>query len=419
VNSRAAAAVFWVLLFAMIYTYVLYPVLLFLLASLRQTGRDLNFLLGRRVRRSADRESFTPSVAMLVAAHNEAAVIEAKLRNTTVLDYPAGQFQLLLGLDASTDTTRDLAGRVSHPSFSIFPFTERRGKLAVLADLAQRTTAEILVFSDANTLLDPAALRKLARHFSDPGVGAVCGELRLMSADGKPAMEAQYWRYEVVLKFLENRLNCVLGANGAVFAVRRELYRPPASAIVEDFQIPMDIRFSGRRVVYDLEAVGMEEVAPTSGDEFRRKVRIGTGVYQTLLACPRFLNPLRGMPAFAYFSHKVLRWLVPYFLLILLVTNVLLVRKPLYTALLAVQALFYALAFVGGFRLRRGKAAGAAGVAFYFLSMNLALFLGSLRLLGGNQSTVWASTPRRAPAESNPCENAPATGRPTDLARRA
>lgn len=402
-KGSAAAVIFWACLGVVLYTYAVYPLLLFALASLTQTARDLSFVLGRRPRRTADREHLVPSLAMLVAAYNEQDVIEAKLHNTAALDYPVGRFEFLLGLDAPDDSTPGRAQSVSHPGFRVFHFAERRGKLSVLSDLLERTSAEILVFSDANTQLASDCLRKLTRHFVNPAVGAVCGELRVVSPGGKAEMESLYWRYEIALKFLENRLNCVLGANGAVFAVRRELYRPPASAIVEDFQVPMDIRFAGHRVVYDPEAVATEEVAPTHADEFRRKVRIGTGVYQTLASSPKFLNPLKGLPAFAYLSHKVLRWLAPLLLVALLASNVILApAAPLYLVLLATQTAFYLFAGFGWLRVRNGRSAGIAGVAFYFTSMNLALLLGLFRLFGGRQQAVWASTPRRVPARVAP-----------------
>ena len=355
-KGSLSAYVFWACLGAVLYTYVGYPVLLFLLAALTQTVRDLEFALARRERRTADREHLAPRVAMLVAAHNEQDVIEAKLRNTAALDYPQEQFEFLLGLDAPSDSTPARAQSVKHPAFRVF-------------------------------------------HFADPSIGAVCGELRMVSPNGKFEMESLYWRYEVVLKFLENRLNCVLGANGGVFAVRRNLYLPPVSAIVEDFQVPMDIRYAGHRLVYDPEAVATEEVAPTYADEFRRKVRIGTGAFQTLFRSPKFLNPLKGLPAFAYFSHKVLRWIGPLLLIAVLITNVLLaMAAPIYAILLAAQAAFYLLSGVGWLRVRSGRPGGLAGAAFYFTSMNLALLLGLLRLLGGRQQTVWAATPRRVPA---------------------
>lgn len=402
-RSSAAAVIFWVCFGVVLYTYAIYPLLLFMLAALTQTARDLAFLLGRRQRRTGDREHFAPRVAMLVAAYNEQDVIDAKLRNTAALEYPEGQFEFLLGLDSPSDATPDRVHGASHPAFRVFHFAERRGKLAVLGDLLERTTADILVFSDANTQLAPNCLHKLARHFADPSVGAVCGELRVISSDDKTEMESLYWRYEIVLKFLENRLNCMLGANGAVFAVRRELYHPPASAIVEDFQVPMDIRFAGHRVVYDPEAVATEEAAPTHADEFRRKVRIGTGAFQTLFGNPKFLNPLKGLPAFAYLSHKALRWLVPFLLLAVMVCNGMMVPiSPLYATLFACQVAFYLLAGFGWLRVRRGRPAGFSGAAFYFTSMNLALFLGLFRLFGGHRQAVWASTPRGVSAQAAP-----------------
>ncbi|NDQ56072.1 MAG: glycosyltransferase family 2 protein [Acidipila sp.] len=392
-----AAAIFWVCLGLVVYTYAAYPVILFVLAALTQTSRDLEFLLRRRQRRTGERHHYIPQVAMLVAAHNEERVIVAKLRNTAALEYPAGKFEFLLGLDAPSDASAELVQSVTHPTFRVFHFAERRGKLAVLADLLDRTTADVLVFSDANTNLAPNCLHKLARHFADAKIGAVCGELQVVSADGQPAMESLYWRYEIVLKFLENRLHCVLGANGAVFAVRREVYHPPASAIVEDFLVPMDIRFAGHGVIYDPEAVATEEAAPTPTDEFRRKVRIGTGAFQALVGNPRFLNPLKGLPAFAYFSHKVLRWLAPLLLLTVLACNVILATAgPLYAALLAAQAGFYLLAAFAWMRVRSGRAAGPAGMIFYFVSMNLALLLGMVRFFVSPHTTVWSSTPRSA-----------------------
>lgn len=419
-KDSATAVIFWVCLGAVLYTYAVYPLLLFLLAALTQTARDLDFLLGRRQRRTGDREDFTPRIAMLVAAYNEQDVIEATLLNTAALDYPVDRFEFLLGLDGPSDATPIRSQSVKHPAFRVFHFAERRGKLAVVADLCKRTSADILVLSDANTRLSPDCLHKLARHFADPSIGAVCGELRVLSLDGKPGMESLYWRYEIVLKFLENRLNCVLGANGAVYAVRHELYHPPPSAIIEDFQVPMDIRFAGHRVVYDPEAVATEEAAPTCADEFRRKVRIGTGAFQTLFRSPKFLNPLKGLPAFAYFSHKVLRWLAPLLLLVVLVCNGMLVTAaPLYAALFAGQVVFYLLAGFGWLRARGGRLTGLAGTAYYFVNMNLALLFGLFRLFGGPGQAVWASTPRRAPTDGRPGQNAAAAGTPSDLARRA
>jgi cellulose synthase/poly-beta-1,6-N-acetylglucosamine synthase-like glycosyltransferase len=397
--------VFWASAGALAWSYAGYPLVMFLLAALRQVGRDLRFVLQRGNRRNRPADDFVPGVAMLVAAYNEEAVIEEKLRNTDALDYPAGKFEFLLGLDNPSDSTPQRARRFPHAAMRVFDFGARRGKLAVLSDLAAQTSADILAFSDANTMLEPESLRRLVRHFANPDVGAVCGELRVVSPGDHTPMESLYWRYEVALKFLENRMNCVLGANGAVYAVRRELFHMDPRWIVEDFQLPMEIRFAGRSVVYDPEALGSEEAAPTFAAEFRRKVRIGAGDYLCLFTSPHYLNPLRGLPALAYISHKVLRWLGPLFLLAALGASAWLAKggSQIYAGAFAAQALFYLLALAGYLQERRsGKAGRLTGLAFYFTAMNLALLLGLFRFLTGQQQGVWSATPRSANSADAP-----------------
>jgi len=389
-----AETVFWLSLGAVAYTYVLYPLLLILLASLKQIARDVFFLGTRQNRRSSSPDNALPSVALLCAAYNEETVIEDKLHNAARLEYTSGKIEFLLGLDAPTDSTAERARRVTHPRFRILPFPVRRGKLAVLNELAQSTSAEVLIFSDANTMLEPDCVRKLVRHFAEPNVGAVCGEVRVVSS-GKAKMEPLYWRYEMVLKFLENRLNCVLGANGAVYAVRRSLFHLSRDWIIEDFQVPMEIRFAGHRVVYDPEAVAFEEAAPTLSAEFSRKVRIGAGDYQTLFGNLRFLNPLRGFPPFAYFSHKVLRWLVPYFLLSALFSNLWLVSRPFFAVTLAAQFGFYLLAGLGYWQQRRGEPSKLCSVPLYVSLMNVALLVGMLRFFRASQDAAWNVMPRQ------------------------
>lgn len=392
--------IFWICAGALIHSYVLYPATAFLLASVWQTFRDMRFIRGRSNRRSAHREEFLPQVAIIVAAYNEEHHIQAKLRNTLELDYPAGRMEFLLGLDAPTDSTAAVAASVQHPSVRLFNFEERRGKLAVINDLIQRTTADIIVFSDANTTIERDCLRRLVRHFADSDVGAVCGEVRVVDREGNPRLESLYWKFEVALKFVENRLNCVLGANGPVYAIRRELYNLNRHWIVEDFQIPMEIRFAGHRVVYDPEAIAVEEAAPTLKDEFRRKVRIGAGDFQTMSACPHFLNPLIGMPALAYFSHKVLRWLGPFFLLGAWISSGVLALRglPVYQAAFVAQCGLYLLALTGELQDHGRRAGRLTSAAYYFTMMNVALLFGFFRFLSGGQGRAWDRTPRNVAA---------------------
>jgi cellulose synthase/poly-beta-1,6-N-acetylglucosamine synthase-like glycosyltransferase len=390
---------FWISLSAICYSYFFYPVFLFGLSAIVQTCRDIAFLVGRQNRRATAPSGDMPKVALLVSAHNEQEVIEAKMRNTNSLFYQPGQLDFLLGLDATTDETKVRAERIACPFLKLIEYPTQRGKLAVLCELKKETTAEILVFSDANTMLRPDCVNQLVRHFHDPRVGAVSGEEIRVDANSGAPMASAYWRYEALLKFLESRLNCALGANGAIYAVRRDLFAPKKGWVVEDFQIPMEIRYSGYRVVYDPEALGYEEAAPSMAAEFKRKIRIGAGDFQSLFHNPQFLNPFKGLPAFAYFSHKVLRWLTPVFLLVTLCSNLLLLSRPGFAYFFAAQILFYALALAGYFLDRLGKRPRLFSIPLYFSMMNLALLLGLFRYVSGGQKATWGVTPRNLSPE--------------------
>src|SRR5258708_2766955 len=174
------------------------------------------------------------------------------------------------------------------------------------------TKGDLIIFCDANTMLEPDRVLSLVRHFDEPQVGCVCGELRLRPIEGKPSTEGLYWRYEVLLKFLESRLNMLVGGNGAVLGIRRSLFAPiPPNGIIDDFLVAMHVVASGHHLVYDPEAVAWEEVAPNVRQEFRRRVRIGAGNFHALRYTWRMLIPVAGSIAFSYWSHKVSRWLVP------------------------------------------------------------------------------------------------------------
>jgi cellulose synthase/poly-beta-1,6-N-acetylglucosamine synthase-like glycosyltransferase len=278
----------------------------------------------------------------------------------------------------------------------VFHFSERRGKLAVLCDLADKTSAEVLVLTDANTMLERTAVRNLVRHFTDPRVGAVSGEeIRVAVPGAETGAEALYWRYESAVKILESRLNCSLGGNGAALAVRKSLFNPRQDLIVEDFQIPLEIRFQGHRVVYDPEAIAVEEIAPTLSAQFGRRVRIGAGNYQTLFRHLDYLNPRHGFLAFSFFSHRVLRWLTPMLLSVELACSLLLATRPSFAFLAAAQVFFYLLAAVGYWLKANDKPLRLCSGPFHFCSMNLALLLGLLRFMKGQQALAWKPTPRR------------------------
>jgi cellulose synthase/poly-beta-1,6-N-acetylglucosamine synthase-like glycosyltransferase len=380
---------------AVAYNYVGYPLLLFVLCAIVRAKSDFLYLVYRRNRRRLPITAQAPHVAVLISAYNEESVIEAKAQNCLAIDYPADRVEFFFGLDAPTDSTVDLLSRITSERMRVFHFPHRRGKLAVLCDLAQQTPAEILVLTDANTLLDRAAIGNLVRHFADPAVGAVSGEeIRVAAAGSEASAESLYWRYESAVKILESRLNCSLGGNGSVLAVRRSLFSPKKQSIVEDFQIPLEIRFQGYRVVYDPEAIAIEEIAPTWAAQFARRIRIGAGNYQTFFSHPEYLNPRTGFLAFSFFSHRVLRWLAPLLLPAGFACSMLLSARTAFAILTAAQGAFYLLAAFGWRLKKQARPLGWCSVPFHFCAMNLALLLGFLRFLRGRQALAWQPTPR-------------------------
>ena len=377
-----------------LYSYLGYPLLLFLLASVVQMGRDAYYLVSRSERRR--RSDRLPRVSILLAAYNEEKVIERTLQNCLAVDYPRDRLEILVGSDGSCDGTDAIIRRFEGQLVRLLRFDERRGKLSVIRDCVAQARGDILVFSDANTLLEAESIRSLVRHFDNPKVGAVCGELRLISPDGASADEGAYWRYELVLKILESRLDSVLGANGAIYAMRRELFPAlPERLITEDFIIPMKVRSRGFRVLYDPEAVALETAPAGVEDEFRRRVRIGAGNWQALWHCRDLLLPWKGFVSLAFWSHKVLRWFAPFLLVAGIAANACLLGRPFWRVIFALQLALYAAA-AAGYALRRMRLpAGPLRIAHYFVAINLALALGLARGMLGRQRAAWERTSRQ------------------------
>jgi cellulose synthase/poly-beta-1,6-N-acetylglucosamine synthase-like glycosyltransferase len=409
-KSLLPELVFLLCVGAVVYNYAGYPMVLFALSVLTQAKSDVLFILGKRKRsrrRAPTGTGDLPTVAVLLSAFNEEAVIREKVNNCLELDYPHNRIEFLIGLDDPSDATPQILQQIQTPRVHITHFKQRQGKLAVLCALAQQTQADIVISTDANTMLDPNCIRALVRHFADRRVGAVSGEENRITARGTdPAGESLYWRYESALKFLENRVNCSLGGNGSVLAVRRELFRLEKASIVEDFQMPLDIRFKGYRVVYDPEAIAVEEIAPSLSAQFARRIRLGAGAFQVLFSNLPCLNPKHGLPAFCFFSQRVLRWITPVLLLAAFVSSLALAEEPVFQFLIAAQVSFYGGALLGYELKKRGHKIGTLALPLHFCSMNLALLLGLVQYLRGQQSTIWKATPRvaRQPAATSSIE---------------
>lgn len=356
-------------------------------------------------RRSVERADVTPSVSLVVAAYNEERGIRDKLENTLALDYPADRLEILVGSDGSSDRTEEIVAGYE-PRVRLFSFP-RRGKIHVLDDLVNEARGEILLFSDANTLYEPSAVRMLARNFADPTVGGVCGNQKYREAkgaDSSGAGESLYWKYDKWLKSMQTATGSIVSADGAMYAIRRELYERPASAAVtDDFAISTGVVAAGRRLVFEPAAIGWEYPTGAARDEFRRRVRLMNRGLNGVWLRRRLLNPFRyGFYSVLLFSHKVLRRLAPVLLIGLLATALTLApRAPFWLVAGAGQAALYALAALGG--LLRQTAIGGSrllSTPFYFCLANAAALVALATFLGGRRIEHWQPKRQDAPKET-------------------
>ena len=382
---------FWLAVGLMFYTYFGYPILLFLIASVVQLSRDLRFLFRRQTRRIDQVvEEDLPTVSLVIPAYNEDAAIAGKLDNCLALDYPRDKLEVLVGSDGSDDRTVEIVKTFEDRGVILCDYQDRRGKPSVLNDSIARATGDIVILSDATTLVDPDAVRKIVRHFNDPKVGAVNGELRFVSPGEGHQGEGLYWRYEVMIKFMENRLGVVLGSSGALCAVRKSVYRPiPPDCICDDFLITLNVTIDRHRAVYDPEARSSEETAAGVEMEGSRRERIGAGNFQALGPTARLLNPARGWVALCYPSHKIFKWITWAFMVLALLANIPLLGQTLYLVLFILQLAFYATALVGALGLRIPIVSRIGRVTYYFVAMHVALFRGFVRYVRGTQKVAW------------------------------
>jgi len=344
-------------------------------------------------------EEELPSISLLIAAYNEETEIEDRLRNALATDYPSERLEIAVGSDGSTDATAQLVRRYADHGVRLLDFKNRRGKASVLNAAIPELKGEIVLLSDANTHNDSQAARKLVRWFRDPKVGAVCGKLVLTDPVTGRNADGLYWKYETFLKLCENRLGALLGANGAIYAIRKDLYVPiPAATLVDDFVIPLLAKVrTGCSITYESEAIAHEETPPDVRAEFHRRSRIGAGGFQSIGMLWRLLDPRQGWIAFTFLSHKILRWLCPFFLIGALASNAMLLSngRAFYRYLLLAQVAFYLVSLLAAVA-PPSRWLKPLRLASLFSGMNLALLVGFIRWLVGSQKGAWRRTIRLA-----------------------
>lgn len=377
--------IFWFLVCCVLYTYLGYGALLWMF---------------RRTKSQPGSPDLLPSVTHIIAAYNEEQEIDAKIANTAAINYPSHLVRHIIITDGSTDATVMKAAHA--PGIIHLHQILREGKVsAINRAVAMAGDTDILIFSDANAMINPEAFLKMVSHFQHPWIGGVAGEKKVVAGGLVPGKaEGVYWKYESALKQLDSDFHTVVGAAGELFAIRRSLYEPiPYDVLLDDLYISLRVCEQGKRVSYEPQAFAAEGPSLSIADEWLRRIRIGAGAFQSLSLFYPLMNVFRhGKLSFQFFSHRVMRWLVcPFALILIFVCNLLLVvsnSNGLYLSTLILQVLFYLVAGIGFGVAKRQRGSGFFLLPFYFVFMNLGMIAGLFRYLSGNQTVRWEKSRR-------------------------
>ena len=386
---------FWVCLFIVFYTYIGYGILLYIIIRLKR------LFCGKPQETVLPADDQLPTMTLMICAYNEEDVVAEKMKNTLALDYPRDKFRIMWVTDGSNDHTNELLA--AYPEVDIVFSPERRGKTAALKHGLQELKTRYVAFTDANTMLNPQAMREIARLFMDPTVGCVSGEKRVAAKTaGEMAAEGEgiYWRYESTLKRWDSELYSAMGAAGELYAIDPTLvHEVPNEALLDDFMMSMLIVADGKRIAYTPDAYAQEYGSADLAEESKRKRRIAAGGLQSIWWLRSMLNPFRQpIVAFQYISHRVLRWSVtPVAMVLLLLINIALVvlgAGKFFTIILLLQALFYLMAAAGWLLSRTGRRNKLLYTAYYFVFMNFNVFRGMAYLKSHHTSGAWEKARR-------------------------
>jgi poly-beta-1,6-N-acetyl-D-glucosamine synthase len=382
---------FWIGVTIIVYTYLGYGLVIYLLSKFK--GYSKSPLIDDRN---------LPEVTILIAAYNEEQFIEDKIKNTLALDYPQDRLSIFIVTDGSTDNTPGIINKFH--AVKLFHEPQRKGKIHAVNRVMKWVRTPLVIFSDANTLLNREAIKNIVRHYADKTVGGVAGEKRIFKKSEDNASgsgEGLYWKYESFLKQKDSDVYSVVGAAGELFSLRTALFEEPEENIIlEDFYLSLGIAARGFRFIYEPNAYAMETASASVAEEWKRKVRICAGGFQAMSKLKTLLNPFKhGILSFQYISHRVLRWtLAPLFLPIVLLCNLWLATggSVFYSLILGAQLAFYALAFLGYLFREKNISIKGFFVPYYFAVMNLSVYAGFIRYRKGQQSVIWERAQRAA-----------------------
>lgn len=384
---------FWICLILVFYTYIGYGMLLWVLVNIKR------LIYGRQKKRELPPDNELPEVTLMICAYNEQDIVDSKMENTRQIKYP--KLKVVWVTDGSNDHTNDYLAKYHDVEVIYSP--ERRGKTAALNHGLSLVKSELVVMTDANTMLNPESIQEIVRCFMDPKVACVAGEKRVAARhEGQAAAEGEglYWKYESTLKRWDGELYSAMGAAGELCAIRRSLYEPmPENALLDDFVMSLRMVDKGYKIAYTANAYAMEYGSADLTEESKRKRRIAAGGLQSIWWLRNMMNPLRQpVVAFQFVSHRVLRWsITPIALLLLIPLNVLLVflkAGNIYTWIWVLQLVFYLAAYLGYLLEQYGRRNKLLYVPYYFLFMNLNVFRGMTYLRTHKSSGAWEKAKR-------------------------
>lgn len=377
-----AEVAFWVALGAVAYAYVGYGALMRVLARVRP--------------RPVAAGQIRPFVSVVVTAYNEEEAVVRRIENLLAADYPLDRLEIIIASDGSTDRTVERASAVS-PDVRVVAFPGRRGKPAMLNDVVPSARGDIVVLADARQRFERGAIAALVASFADPTVGAVSGELILLKeGETDPAVDgtAFYWDFEKQIRFAESRVDSTVGATGAIYAIRRELFTPiPPNTILDDVVVPMSIARRGYRVLFEPAALAFDRRAASAQQEFGRKVRTIAGNFQMLAAERWLLNPLQNRLWWQTLSHKVLRLLLPVCYAIVILSNLMLLDQAFYRWTLAGGVLFVTAGAAALAVPAARRVLPVLSVPYGICFLTWATVVGFIRFLTGRQQVTWERVP--------------------------
>jgi glycosyltransferase involved in cell wall biosynthesis len=380
IMPSAVIYIFIVSVFSVIYSYFGYPLSLYIISMFKKNN--------------VEKGVYFPNVSMIITAYNEEKRIAAKIENTNAVSYPRDKLQIIIASDGSTDGTNQICERYKDFGIELLPIPHRGGKENAQKEAIKIATGDVIVFTDVATMLEPAGIERIVSNFADPSVGCVSSEDLLVGRDGKPSGEGFYVRYEMLLRRLESQVNSLVGLSGSFFAARKSVCQDFSGDMQSDFRTLLNSRRMGLRGICDPEATGSYLDVSDSSREFDRKVRTVLRGLTVFFEHIEFLNILKyGFFSYQYFCHKLLRWLVPFFLLIAFVANLFLALSSReFLLLFAFQVVFYVIA-IWGWKVKRPQGT-IMKIPYYFLTVNVSIAVAWYQYMRHQRVVMWTPSER-------------------------